>query len=592
MTTLTPVVVEETFGDAGDDFATFALWEAALPADLTVEVSGQTCEAMAADSGHIVLHDTAVATDDFYTGLVVEWSGEQRRITDYVGSTKTCTIGALNGGAATFSGTPQANDAFTVYPVVMKGLAHAHDVNALMTIAGQTTDADAHVWLAAKAGASWRDTATPATEEIDRDGTTFRNTHNPGSTNQNLLLVNTPYTVVEGLQLWSSGGQTRVTQLNLAGANTVFRDGQVRDSTGNLQRRNLFTLSGAGATMVNSALWWNSGQSFGQWSRVCQFQGGAKMVNCGFYRPTVLGTSAQAIVRRDGDCEFRSTAFYGNWGSFQTSSTGAITIDHCATNLASFGTISAGANNITSGSNTGDLEDIATDAGDGRAKAGGNLESAGAVETDTDYGAGRVDVFGNARHATAPTIGPFELPAAGGGETVAIGVGRDAWGGQAVVVNARENLVVGAGIDAWAGTALVINEKTVVPVPAGVDLGDGKGVTVRADEAVAVDVGRDTWTGMPLTVRSAEAIGVGRVSWQGTPLIVNAREAVAIGAGIDAWAGTALTVTGGEVVTIGVGRVPWRGTGLRLPGNTVYAGLHALTDVVPGNKEDLRDGRL
>ena len=409
MTALPPVIVEETFGNTGvDDFDTFAQWEAALPVDLTREHSGDTCRLTSPGNNQIYLGDSAVATDAWYNGMVVEWNGEQRRITDYVGASKLATVDALNGSAATFGGTPQAGNAYTVHPVVMKGLGHAHNVNALMTIAGQTTDADAYVWLTAKPGASWRDTATPTTEEIDWNDARLRNDHSPGSTNQRLLQVNTPHTLVERLQI-RAGGQERVHQIE-ANDGITFRDCLIVDSTSNLQRRTpLLT----GATFVNCVLFYNSTRT--DPGHVISAKPGCTLVNCAVIRSTSIAAAPVEIVNREGNCSFRSCAFYGNWNVFQSGSTGTIEVDKCATSLSSFGTISSGSGNITSGDNTLDMEDLSGTGGDARAKAGGNLESAADVESETDYGGGRVDVFGNARHASAPTIGAFELPSSGGG---------------------------------------------------------------------------------------------------------------------------------------------------------------------------------
>ena len=61
-------------------------------------------------------------------------------------------------------------------------------------------------------------------------------------------------------------------------------------------------------------------------------------------------------------------------------------------------------------------------------------------------------------------------------------------------------------------------------------------------------------------------------------------------AGVDTWQGKDLIVIGGEVVSIGVGRDLWEGTEVRTSGGSVYAGLHTVADVVPRNKDDIRDG--
>lgn len=214
--------------------------------------------------------------------------------------------------------------------------------------------------------------------------------------------------------------------------------------------------------------------------------------------------------------------------------------------------------------------------------------------TDTTY-SGQLQVGLEIRRRDSAAQGDVSLDDFAGGdlstpETVNVGVGRDLWTGQTLVVNERDNIAIGAGVDVWAGAALGVNEKTFVQVPAGVDLWEGKAVTVQADENVPIGVGRDLWEGKDLTVQSAEEIGVGRVLWAGTDVVVNERENVPIGAGVDAWQGKDLTVTGDEIVSIGVGRQLWQGTEVRTGSDAIYAGLHGVTDAVVRNKEDIRDG--
>lgn len=408
MTTLTPVIVEETIGTSGD-WPNINAWEAGLPQVLTREVAGETCSLTAADNAHIVLHGTADTTTDHYTGLVVEWSGEQRRITAYDGPSRTATVGALNGGPATFSATPQINDAFTIYPVIRKGLLAAENFSALATIAGQTTDADAFMWLTTQADASWRDTVTPATEQIDWDGAKARIDHSPGTTNQVLLTVNTGNTIVQGLQI-RAGSQARVNQVVTFSGNVEIRDCLIVDSTSDFQRRPMIRTS---KTFVNCVMFWNSESNFSDTQGMIEASAGSAFVNCSMIRSTNRATSNHAVVERFGNCSFRSCAIYGDWGFFQTNSTGTIEVDKCATSLASFGTISSGTGNITSGSIANDMENLADEFGDGRAKAGGNLEAVADVEAETDYGAGAVDCYGQARSLTTPTIGAFELVSAG-----------------------------------------------------------------------------------------------------------------------------------------------------------------------------------
>ena len=62
----------------------------------------------------IVLDAGASTANDFYKNLIVTVNGEQRLITAYDGTTKTATVGALNGSSATFAAAPSAAGAFTI----------------------------------------------------------------------------------------------------------------------------------------------------------------------------------------------------------------------------------------------------------------------------------------------------------------------------------------------------------------------------------------------------------------------------------------------------------------------------------------------
>ena len=343
MTTLTPVVVEETIQATGGDFATVNLWEAALPQVLTREVDGQTCSATAADNAHIVLHAGADAADDYYTGLVVETNGEQRRITGYVGATKTAAVGPLNGGAATFTATPQINDAFTIYPVIRKGLMAAETFTERSSIAGQTTDADAYVWLTTQAGASWRDGGD---QQIDQKSGVAEIAHASAIADRIVLTVDTPFTIVQGLQIRATGVERRITQLRQLEATSVVRDCIVFSApAATSQLRDMADWHGLYVNCVFFCESANNAVVFEPFSNTM------RLVNCTTVRPTALG-NLSAIVSRIGSFEARSCAFYGDVTNFQTGSTGTIVVDHCATNLSTFGTLTSGASNIVSGSAT------------------------------------------------------------------------------------------------------------------------------------------------------------------------------------------------------------------------------------------------
>ena len=62
----------------------------------------------------IVLDGNASATNDFYKDLYVTVGNDTRVITGYDGTTKTATVGALNGSTSTFTTAPSTGDQFTI----------------------------------------------------------------------------------------------------------------------------------------------------------------------------------------------------------------------------------------------------------------------------------------------------------------------------------------------------------------------------------------------------------------------------------------------------------------------------------------------
>jgi len=73
--------------------------------------TGSTTSAIVLDAG-------ASATNDYYTGGALVISGETRQITAYNGSTKTATVGSLQGSAATFTGAPTVGTAYSIISLI------------------------------------------------------------------------------------------------------------------------------------------------------------------------------------------------------------------------------------------------------------------------------------------------------------------------------------------------------------------------------------------------------------------------------------------------------------------------------------------
>ena len=111
-----------------------------------------TVAANAADGSTLQLDSSASAVDDFYNGCLLvgtlDSNVEARMITDYVGSTKVCTV------SPNFVTTPDNNDTFVVYDTEQRQIRGA-DLAAIGAVAVSTSTAQLGVNTVNAGGTAW-----------------------------------------------------------------------------------------------------------------------------------------------------------------------------------------------------------------------------------------------------------------------------------------------------------------------------------------------------------------------------------------------------------------------------------------------------
>jgi hypothetical protein len=138
--------------------AALTAWVSNGPRDATLDINA-AC-GTGSTSSAIVLDSTASTTANAYIGNTLTIAGETRLITAYNTTTKTATVGSLNGGAATFSAAPAQGTAYNIGPVIWRGKQSKVKITAPGTLAllsGRTASATAYYEYTADTGASWQD---------------------------------------------------------------------------------------------------------------------------------------------------------------------------------------------------------------------------------------------------------------------------------------------------------------------------------------------------------------------------------------------------------------------------------------------------
>jgi hypothetical protein len=169
-----PTTVIKSIGATGRDYALPQSWETAAPSDLTLTRSNSA--GSGSTTGNIVLDAGASGTNDFYTGHPVTCAGEQRLITAYVGSTKTATIGSLNGSSATWTSAPATSAAYSIDSVIWRGECYNDSAfsggafsTAILEMSGSTSSSTCYKECTTATGQSFRDHASVQTNALKFD---------------------------------------------------------------------------------------------------------------------------------------------------------------------------------------------------------------------------------------------------------------------------------------------------------------------------------------------------------------------------------------------------------------------------------------
>jgi hypothetical protein len=157
MVTTVVKTIAPTSADYTDDIA----WAAAGPKDCTVNLNLTALSG--ATTSVIPLDSTASATTGAYVGNTMTIGSETRLITAYNATTKTATVGSLNGSAAAFSSAPASGAAVNIGQVIWQGQMLKTRVprSTTNTISGKTTSATCYYELTTAPNASIFDSTTP-----------------------------------------------------------------------------------------------------------------------------------------------------------------------------------------------------------------------------------------------------------------------------------------------------------------------------------------------------------------------------------------------------------------------------------------------
>lgn len=403
--------VVKTIGTTGRNYSTLTSWEAAAPTNLP-QTRSNTTQA-GSTSSTIVFDSGASAVNTDYVGHAV-WcdarSSEKRLITSYDGTTKTATIGALNGSSATWDNTP-GTEAFTMDSVIWKGECYndgelTSDNN--FTIDGATTDANNYIWLTTAAGQSFMDHANKLTNALKynvSNGVGVNTTSGGGYVG--MLKVADDYTVVEKLQFKGAGYNTTWASSTGCSADIGATGSRVRNCIFENNRAIRLSVISNTAGMVNCLIVKTG--TVGSSMPIANFRypsAGAVMANCTVVLPSdISSTNWIGISTNSTNALVKNCAVFGTATGFSGSFNASC--GYNATDAAS----APGSNNQTSLTYADQFEDVTNSGGtDYRAKATGSLDGNGTRDqTNTND----LDIVNQARSTTTPTIGAWEVVTGG-----------------------------------------------------------------------------------------------------------------------------------------------------------------------------------
>lgn len=352
-------------------------------------------------------------------------------------------------------------------------------VTSALTVSGITTNASNFLTMRTASGASFIDNATPGTDPLRYDTTKGAALRKTNAYDQ-LIDSSAVRLEIIGLQLKTDTGSKVIRG---SGQTQPFLIKQcILDGDGERVVEG-FRSSGDRSLLQNCVLIQSKSNGIGIYARD---------LDCEYTTIYGTGSTAEVVFGVYGLNNFDNCLFL-NFGDWQQS-TRVHTVDFCVTDLASWESSTAN-NSVLSATIS---NEIVNDSGvrttcDLSAKAGGSADGGGTPLTVT------VDIYGQTRDATTPTVGAFEIVAAGGDTNVSANV-------EALTITEQAASIT-LDVDVVASTeALTITEHSAT-IALGVNVSTATESLVITEQVatVALDVNVSAST-EALTITSYQAV--------------------------------------------------------------------------------------
>lgn len=269
---------------------------------------------------------------------------------------------------------------------------------ALLTISGSTTDATRYLWLTTASGQSFADHASKLTNALkynQSNGVGLRSTAHIG----HLIDSGSANVVVEKLQLSKVAGSTSYRISNTSAADkTIFKDCIIETD-----RSLMYT---SGPPKFHQCVIWFRGSP----AAVNGLLGAVEVRNCSIFRPTDLSAIAQAVGNvYSGYPNLKNTVVAGAWTAPVFGGTlGSYTASYNASDVTSANM--PGTNKVGSITLADAIVATTDTARDARVtSASSPLVGVGTRDATITND---LDILGQARSTTTPTIGAMEYVAA------------------------------------------------------------------------------------------------------------------------------------------------------------------------------------
>jgi len=268
-----------------------------------------------------------------------------------------------------------------------------------ITISGITTTPTFNLVIRAATGEGFNDTEQ-ALRYNQANGVAVRKTSSYGAIISNAV----NYTLIEDIQFSTTSTNNTIGFISSA---IDYINDCIIDSSSNVR---VVSSSTGSSTFLNSIIIANENSSTGTEGLLSSYVA-TSLFNCTLIS-LFPGSTAFGVEKQGGAANssvVKNTAIFGFGTAIETGTWGAGT-DYNGTDDA---TLPAGSNNQTSLTLANQFENVASAATlDLRLKAGNSLDSNG---TPDSVNTNDLDIFGNARSLTAPSIGAYETVSGGGG---------------------------------------------------------------------------------------------------------------------------------------------------------------------------------